>query len=111
MTPGIVRVGDTVRRPVRPFTATIQAYLAHLRRAGFTAAPVPLGIDDQGREVLSYVPGDVPREPLPAETAGEDVVAALARSSGGCTSGAGLGTSAGRGVGRAAVRPRPAASG
>lgn len=79
VTPGIVRVGDTVRRPVRPFTATIQAYLAHLRRAGFTAAPFPLGIDDQGREVLSYVPGDVPREPLPAETAGEDVLAALAR--------------------------------
>lgn len=79
VTPGIVRVGDTVRRPVRPFTATIQAYLAHLRRAGFTAAPVPLGIDDHGREVLSYVPGDVPREPLPAETAGEDVLAALAR--------------------------------
>jgi hypothetical protein len=63
VTPGIVRIGDTVRRPVRPFTATIQAYLAHLRSVGFTGAPVPLGIDGQGREVLSYVPGDVPREP------------------------------------------------
>ena len=79
VTPGIVRLGDTVRRPVRPFTATIQAYLAHLHRAGFTAAPVPLGTDEQGREVLSYVPGEVPREPLPAETAGEDVLVALAR--------------------------------
>lgn len=79
VTPGIVRIGDTVRRPVRPFTATIQGYLAHLHSAGFTAAPVPLGIDDQGREVLSYVPGDVPREPLPPGTAGEDVLAALAR--------------------------------
>ncbi len=79
VTPGIVRVGDTVRRPVRPFTATIQAYLAHLRDAGFAAAPVPLGVDDQGREVLSFVHGDVPRDPLPAETAGEDVLRALAR--------------------------------
>ena len=79
VTPGIVRIGDTVRRPVRPFTATVQAYLAHLHGAGFTAAPVPLGIDDQGREVLSFVPGDVPREPLPPGTAGEDVLAALAR--------------------------------
>jgi Phosphotransferase enzyme family len=78
MTPGIVRIGDTVRRPVRPFTMTIQAYLAHLRSAGFTGAPVPLGIDDQGREVLSYVPGDVPHDPLPPETAGEEVLTALA---------------------------------
>lgn len=79
VTVGIVRIGDTVRWPVRPFTATIQAYLDHLHSAGFTAAPVSLGIDDEGREVLSYVPGDVPREPLPPETAGEDVLAALAR--------------------------------
>jgi aminoglycoside phosphotransferase (APT) family kinase protein len=79
VTPGIVRIGDTVRRPVRPFTRTIQAYLAHLHQVGFTAAPVPLGIDEQGREVLSYVPGDVPRNPLPPETAGEEVLVALAR--------------------------------
>ena len=79
VTPGIVRIGDTVRRPVRPFTRTVQAYLAHLHQAGFTAAPVPLGTDDQGREILSFVPGDVPRNPLPPETAGEDVLAALAR--------------------------------
>jgi aminoglycoside phosphotransferase (APT) family kinase protein len=79
VTQGIVRIGDTVRRPVRPFTRTIQAYLAHLHEAGFTAAPVPLGIDEQGREVLSYVPGDVPRNPLPPETAGDEVLVALAR--------------------------------
>jgi hypothetical protein len=79
VTHGIVRIRDTVRRPVRPFTATIQAYLAHLHQAGFTAAPVPLGIDEQGREMLSFVPGDIPREPLPAETAGENVLVALAQ--------------------------------
>ncbi|WP_304454243.1 phosphotransferase enzyme family protein [Nocardiopsis sp. YSL2] len=79
VTPGIVRVGDTVRRPVRPFSATVRAYLAHLHRAGFTGAPVPLGIDERGREVLSFVPGDVPREPLPARATGEEVLVALAR--------------------------------
>ncbi|MCW2932157.1 MAG: hypothetical protein JWM19_3119 [Actinomycetia bacterium] len=55
VTPGIVRVGDTVRRPVRPFTATVQAYLAHLQQAGFAGAPVPLGLDEQGREILPFV--------------------------------------------------------
>ena len=79
VTPGIVRIGDTVRRPLRPFSLTVQAYLAHLREAGFTAAPLPLGVDEQGREVLSFVPGDVPRNPLPPETAGEEVLVALAR--------------------------------
>src|SRR5215472_13811957 len=78
-TQGIVRIGDTVRRPLRPFSLTVQAYLAHLRDAGFTGAPRPLGVDEQGREVLSYVPGDVPRNPLPPETAGDDVLVALAR--------------------------------
>ena len=78
VTQGIVRIGDTVRRPLRPFSLTVQAYLAHLRDAGFTGAPLPLGIDEEGREVLSFVPGDVPRNPLPPETAGEDVLVALA---------------------------------
>ncbi len=62
----VVRVGQTVRRPLRPFTPTIQAYLAYVRSRGFTACPEPLGYDDEGREVLSYVAGDVPVEPLPA---------------------------------------------
>jgi hypothetical protein len=79
VTQGIVRIGDTVRRPLRPFSLTVQAYLAHLRDAGFTGAPLPLGIDEQGREVLSFVPGDVPRNPLPPETAGDDVLIALAQ--------------------------------
>jgi Phosphotransferase enzyme family len=79
VTQGIVRIGDTVRRPLRPFSLTVQAYLAHLRDAGFTGAPLPFGVDEQGREVLSFVPGDVPRWPLPPEMAGDDVLVALAR--------------------------------
>jgi hypothetical protein len=77
VTTGIVRIGDTVRRPLRPFSLTIQAFLAHLRDSGFTGAPRPLGVDEQGREVLSFVPGDVPTNPLPPETAGDEVIVAL----------------------------------
>ncbi|MEV5575256.1 aminoglycoside phosphotransferase family protein [Spirillospora sp. NPDC052269] len=79
VTPFVLRVGNTVRRPIRPFTSTIHAYLAHLRQAGFVEAPEPMGTDEQGREVLSFVPGDVPHPPLPPEAMGEDVLAALAR--------------------------------
>ncbi|MFJ4108188.1 phosphotransferase enzyme family protein [Oerskovia enterophila] len=61
----VVRSGDTVRRTAGPWTPTVQALLAHLRASGVTEVPEPLGTDDQGREVLSYLPGDVANYPLP----------------------------------------------
>jgi len=55
----IVRIGDTVRRPTGAWTPGIHALLNHLELKGFAAAPRALGIDDRGREILSYVEGDV----------------------------------------------------
>ena len=75
----VVRVGATVRRPVRPFTATVQAYLRHVREQGFDAAPEPHGVDGQGREVLSFVPGDVPVAPLPDAATTDEVLLDLVR--------------------------------
>jgi hypothetical protein len=63
VTEGTVRIGDTVRRPLRPFSLTVQAYPAHLRDAGFTGAPLPFGVDDYWGEVLSFVSGEVPYRP------------------------------------------------
>ncbi len=74
----VVRVGDTVRRPVRPFTQTVQMYLAHLHANGFRAAPRPMGDDEQGREVLSFIEGDVPTEPLPDYATTDGVIIDLA---------------------------------
>ena len=62
----VVRVGDTVRRPVRPWSAAVEALLLHLESVGFDAAPRFLGRDDRGRQVLSYVDGEVPLPPYPA---------------------------------------------
>lgn len=73
------RVGDSVRRPARPYTATVHAFLTHLHENGFVEAPVPRGFDDRGREILSFVEGDVPMAPLPAWSVGDDQLAALAR--------------------------------
>ena len=58
VTTGVVRVGDTVRRPVGPWTDAVDALLTHLHDVGFDGAPRPLGRDDQGRQVLEYVPGE-----------------------------------------------------
>ena len=60
VTAGVVRVGDTVRRPARPHTPAVHALLTYLHAAGFDGAPRPLGIDERGREVLSFIPGTVP---------------------------------------------------
>lgn len=57
---GVVRVGDTVRRPAGHWTPAVHALLMHLHEMGFTAAPLPLGVDDLGREVLRFIPGTVP---------------------------------------------------
>ena len=53
----VVRVGETVRRTAGPWTPTIHALLRHVRDRGFDLAPEPLGLDDEGREIVSYIPG------------------------------------------------------
>jgi len=59
------RVGNTVRRPLRPTSSATHALLRHLEDVGFDGAPRVLGIDDAGREVLSYVPGQAITAPAP----------------------------------------------
>ncbi|MEY2470606.1 MAG: hypothetical protein QOF21_3304 [Actinomycetota bacterium] len=54
----VVRVGDTVRRPTGPHSPAVHSLLVHLERIGFDGAPRLLGIDDKGREVLSWIEGD-----------------------------------------------------
>ncbi|MFL6138304.1 MAG: phosphotransferase [Frankiaceae bacterium] len=78
MTEGVVRVGDTVRRPVGPHSAAVQHYLRHLAGAGFDASPRFLGIDARGREVLSYLPGEPGGRPLHAWAATDAVLAGIA---------------------------------
>jgi len=59
-TPGVVRVGDTVRRPLKPDSDVVHALLAHLARCGFEGAPRYLGVDSRGRTILSFIEGFAP---------------------------------------------------
>jgi Phosphotransferase enzyme family len=63
----VVRVGDTVRRPQGEWSPAVHALLLHFEAVGFAGAPRFLGIDEQGREILSFVEGDAGLAPLPAE--------------------------------------------
>ncbi len=58
----VVRIGDTVRRSSGPWTPTIHRLLAHVRAKGVLWVPEPLGLDEAGREVLSFIPGTVPHD-------------------------------------------------
>jgi Ser/Thr protein kinase RdoA (MazF antagonist) len=60
LTAGVVRVGDTVRRPVGPHSPFVHRLLRHLEAVGFDGAPRVLGTDDRGREILSFLDGWVP---------------------------------------------------
>ncbi|TDD58281.1 aminoglycoside phosphotransferase [Kribbella antibiotica] len=79
----VVRVRDTVRRPLRVSSPATHAVLRHLEDVGFTGAPRFLDVDDQGREVLTYVPGETVTPPYPEWSmtdAALDSVAVLLRS-------------------------------
>lgn len=63
VTTGVVRIGNTVRRPAMPWSTSVDALLVHLRDVGFEGAPWVLGYDDAGRQVLSFVDGYVDPDP------------------------------------------------
>lgn len=79
VTDGVVRVGDTVRRPVGPHSPLVHALLTHLESVGFPGAPRFLGIDGSGREVLSYIDGEVAGRPRPPWIADETRLASVGR--------------------------------
>ena len=58
-TEGLVRVGNTLRRPGGPWSPSVHHFLTHLAAVGYDGAPRSLGFDEQGRHVLEWVPGEV----------------------------------------------------
>lgn len=72
---GVVRVGDTVRRP--GMRAPVRALLRHLEAVGFAGAPRHLGLDEAGRDVVTWVDGDVPVPPYPDWALTDAAIAAL----------------------------------
>lgn len=73
------RVGDTVHRDAGPWTPHVHRLLALLHAQGVTCVPAPLGMDDAGREVLTYLPGEVGASPLAAPHRSDAVLVQAAR--------------------------------
>jgi len=74
----VVRIGDTVHRPQRVSSPATHALLRHLEAVGFEGAPRFLGVDQQGREVLSYLPGVPIIPPYPDWALTDDALVSVA---------------------------------
>lgn len=75
----IVRIGATLRRPTGPWTPAVHALLGHLAAVGFTAAPRAYGLDERGREIVDYLPGEVADDPMPDYARSAAALVAAAR--------------------------------
>ncbi|MBI2356785.1 aminoglycoside phosphotransferase family protein [Candidatus Dojkabacteria bacterium] len=53
----VVRVGNTVRRSLTRNSPFVHKIMKELTRQGYTLSPVLQGIDEKGREIISYIDG------------------------------------------------------
>jgi aminoglycoside phosphotransferase (APT) family kinase protein len=61
----VFRRGALVERPAPHNAHALHAHLLALKENGFDAAPTPVGLTADGREQLTFIPGDVALPPLP----------------------------------------------
>jgi aminoglycoside phosphotransferase (APT) family kinase protein len=59
----VIRIGDTVRRTRDAGAAFAAQVLAHLESVNYAHAPRHLGIDERGRDILSFIPGNTTDHP------------------------------------------------
>lgn len=64
---GVVIQEEQVIRPKKVWSEEVQKFLSYLRNQGVTYVPEPLGYDEQGNEVVSYLAGEVYDYPLPPQ--------------------------------------------
>jgi hypothetical protein len=73
----VIRVGDYVLRPSNPHSRSIHRVLSGLHTVGFDGVPKPVDIDEDGRERLRFIAGDVAVPPFPAWAQTDDALASV----------------------------------
>lgn len=72
-------INNEVHRPVGHWTQQVHKLLRYLRDQGFYAAPKPLGFDEQGREIMSFIKGEVCHDLLYQNAASLKVLTSAAK--------------------------------
>jgi hypothetical protein len=75
----VYRSGETVRRELKSDSPKTHKLLKHLENKGFSYAPKFLGIDDKGREILSFIEGEAGNYPLKEYMWSDDVLKEIAK--------------------------------
>jgi aminoglycoside phosphotransferase (APT) family kinase protein len=75
----VSRVGDTVHREAGPWSPQVHKLLTLLNAKGVAGVPKPLGMDEQGREVLTFLHGEVGTSPLSGRQRSEEVLLQAAK--------------------------------
>ncbi|MFE9809348.1 phosphotransferase [Streptomyces sp. NPDC005227] len=61
----VFRTGALVERPAPPNALALHVHLHALKEHGFDAAPTPVALSADGREQLTFIPGNVALPPFP----------------------------------------------
>jgi len=61
----VTRIGNTIHRPANRWTPAVHALLGYLEKVDFSGIPRAIGFDELGREILSFIPGEVASRPWP----------------------------------------------
>lgn len=75
----IFRSDDRVYRPRGKWSEAVQNLLSYIAENGCHFAPKPLGFDDTGNEIVSFVEGEVFNYPLTGEIAKTEVLVTAAK--------------------------------
>jgi hypothetical protein len=75
----VIRRGEAVHRVAGAWTPAVHLLLRTLRGAGVDQVPEPLGFDEAGREVLSFVPGETLSDAAPGVLWSIDMLRSAAR--------------------------------
>jgi hypothetical protein len=74
----VSRDNGHVLRPSSPHSTSVHRFLSALHAGGFAGASLPIGIEDDGRERLVFIEGDVPLPPYPTWAQSDATLASVA---------------------------------
>ncbi|WP_149826851.1 phosphotransferase [Streptomyces tailanensis] len=75
----VFRQGSVVDRPAPRTAPALHTHLRALRRHGFEGAPLPVRLTSDGREQLTFVPGEVALPPFPSWALTEPALASVGK--------------------------------
>jgi Ser/Thr protein kinase RdoA (MazF antagonist) len=75
----VYRSGNVMRRRAGPWSPRVHEFLGFLEQSGFRSVPEVVGFDEQGNELLTFIPGEVGNYPLSDSIRSEQALVSAAK--------------------------------